>query len=112
MALKIRLRRQGRTNRPFYRLVVADSRSPADGKYVETIGWYNPLAHNEESELQVLPDRADYWLSMGAEPTDKAIALVKKAAPAVVAKHEEKALARRTKDAAKRKKRRQEAKTK
>lgn len=83
MALKIRLRQQGRTNRQTYRLVVADVRSPRDGKYVEMLGWYDPtLAANN---ISVDAERTSYWLSQGAEFTDQAKAIVKKAAPDVVA---------------------------
>lgn len=90
MALKIRLRRQGRRNRPFYRLVVADAQSPRDGKYVETIGQYNPLAHVEEEELKVLADRAEHWLSVGAQCTEKAAALIRRGAPEVMKAYEQK----------------------
>ena len=78
MSLKIRLRRQGKRNRPFYRLVVADSKSPRDGKYVEMVGWYNPFGKNDQEEVKVDIERISYWLSHGAQLTEKANTLVKK----------------------------------
>jgi small subunit ribosomal protein S16 len=82
MALKIRLRQQGRTNRQTYRLVVADVRSPRDGKYVEMLGWYDPtLAANNAS---VDAERTSYWLSQGAQFTDQAKSIVKQVAPELI----------------------------
>ena len=68
MAVKLRLKRGGAKQRPNYRIVAADSRSPRDGKFIETIGTYNPLP--EQSEIKVDEERALYWLSKGAQPTD------------------------------------------
>lgn len=68
MSVKIRLRRVGATKRPSYRLVVADSASPRDGRFIETVGHYNPLA--EPAEIVVKADRVQYWLSKGAKPTE------------------------------------------
>lgn len=110
MALKIRLRKQGRTNRPFYRLVVTDSRSPRDGKYIENLGWYNPQAHNDDSVVLVKGDRVMHWVEQGAQMTEKAEALVRREAPAVLKAQTERLVARRKKAGAKRKKRRQAAK--
>ena len=88
MALKIRLRQQGRSNRQTYRLVVADVRSPRDGKYVEMLGWYDPsLASNN---MCVNAERTSYWLSQGAEFTDQAKAIIKKVAPEVINDWQEK----------------------
>ena len=84
MAVKIRLRAQGCKNRVMYRLVAADSRAPRDGKYIENLGWYNPFAHNEEQQLNIKPDRIQYWISQGAQVSDKAVCLIKKLAPAIV----------------------------
>ncbi|WP_044882166.1 30S ribosomal protein S16 [Neochlamydia sp. EPS4] len=103
MALKIRLRQQGRHNRPFYRLVVADGRSPRDGKYVEAIGWYNPFATQVEQEFSLDAERAQHWLSQGAVLTDSAEALIKKSAPSLVRGLVDKKLALRAKYAVKRK---------
>lgn len=76
MAVKIRLRRMGSRGKPFYRLVVANSTSPRDGRFIETIGHYDP--RTEPPTIVVKADRASYWLGVGAEPTDTARALLKK----------------------------------
>lgn len=109
MALKIRLRQQGRNNRPFYRLVVADCRAPRDGKYVEAIGWYNPFASKTEQEFTFDAERAQHWLSQGAILTESAQALIKKTAPHLVRSLTEKKLANRAKVATKRKARKKAA---
>lgn len=70
MPVKIRLRRMGAKKRPFYRVVVADSRSPRDGRFIETIGTYNPLTNPPTTTLKA--DKAKYWLSVGAQPTEAA----------------------------------------
>ena len=74
--LKIRLRRMGAKKAPFYRIVVADSRAPRNGAFVEEIGYYNPLA--DPAELKVDNDRASHWVKSGAQPTDTVRALLKK----------------------------------
>jgi len=84
MALKIRLKRQGRRNQPFYRLIVADSRNPRDGRYVECLGWYNPREDKDENKLSLKGDRIEHWLNCGAILTEKAETLVKKGAPKVL----------------------------
>ncbi len=72
MALSIRLSRGGSKKRPYYRIVVADARSPRDGKYLEKIGTYNPLlAKDSDQRVQLDADRAKHWLSNGAQPTDR-----------------------------------------
>jgi small subunit ribosomal protein S16 len=77
LAVKIRLRRTGRKKQPSYRIVIADSRSPRDGKFIEVIGQYNPrqgdLAVNLETE------RVNYWLDSGAQPTDTVRSLLRRA---------------------------------
>ncbi len=83
MALVIRLRQQGRTNRKCFRLVVADKRSPRDGKYVEKLGWYDPFLQKEVNYVIDAP-RVQYWLSKGAEISERARALVAKVAPEVI----------------------------
>lgn len=75
--VKIRLRRTGKTKQPSYRLVVADSRSPRDGKFIEIIGHYNPV--RQPKVLEVKADRARYWLSVGAQPSDTVTHLLKRA---------------------------------
>ena len=72
MAVAIRLSRGGAKKRPYYRIVVADSRSARDGKYLEQIGTYNPLlAKDDEKRVQLNEDRAKYWLGVGAQPSDR-----------------------------------------
>ena len=76
--VKIRLRRVGRKNAPFYRILVADSQSPRDGKFIEIIGQYAPRQNNEGS-LQVDEARANHWLNLGAQPTDTVRSLLRRA---------------------------------
>ena len=76
----IRLSRGGAKKRPFYHLVVADGRSKRDGRYIERIGFFNPIAVGGEVKLRVDRARADYWLSQGAKPTERADQLLKQAA--------------------------------
>ena len=72
MSLKIRLARGGAKKRPFYSIVVADSRNPRDGRFIEKIGTYNPLlGRDDEKRVQYNDERAKYWLSKGAQPTDR-----------------------------------------
>ncbi len=72
MAISIRLARGGSKKRPYYKIVVADARSPRDGKFIEKIGNYNPLlAKDNEQRVQLDADRAKHWLSVGAQPTDR-----------------------------------------
>lgn len=76
MAVKIRLRRMGAKKAPFYRIVVADSRYPRDGRFIEEIGYYNPMV--EPSEIKVDSEKAKKWISNGAQPTDTVKELLKK----------------------------------
>ena len=76
MAVSIRLRREGAKNRPYYKVVVADSRSPRDGKFIEIIGTYDPKKPSYNSTINL--DRAEYWLSKGAQPSDTVRSLIKK----------------------------------
>ena len=76
--VKIRLARHGRIRRPFYRIVAATSSSPRDGKFLEILGTYNPVEKEESKELTLKLDRIDHWLSVGAQPTETARALIKK----------------------------------
>ncbi|MBV7260140.1 30S ribosomal protein S16 [Erythrobacter crassostreae] len=74
MAVAIRLSRGGAKKRPYYRIVVSDSRSPRDGKYLEQIGTYNPLlAKDDENRVKLDEDRAKYWLGVGATPSDRVL---------------------------------------
>jgi len=79
MPVKIRLRRTGAKHQPSYRIVVADSRSPRDGRFIEIIGHYNPR-HGEggQPELYINPDRALYWLDNGAQPSETAKSLLRR----------------------------------
>ena len=79
MAVSIRLRREGTTNRPYYKVVVADSRSPRDGKFIEIIGQYTPREKGGEGGLKVDEARANYWLGVGAQPTDTVRSLLRRA---------------------------------
>ena len=76
MAVKIRLRRMGAKKAPFYRVVVADSRYPRDGRFIEEIGYYNPLT--EPVTVKIDADKAKKWIANGAQPTDTVKALFKK----------------------------------
>lgn len=76
MAVSIRLRREGAKNRPYYKVVVADGRSPRDGKFIELIGTYDPKKAGHNSTLKL--DRIEYWLSKGAQPSDTVRSLIKK----------------------------------
>ena len=77
MAVKIRLRRVGAKDNPNYRIVVADVRSPRDGRFVEELGSYHPLQKKDEVRLKL--DRVDYWLGVGAKPTETVASFIKKA---------------------------------
>jgi small subunit ribosomal protein S16 len=72
----IRLRREGSLNNPYYKVVVADSRSPRDGKFIEIIGNYDPKKEGENFNLDL--DRAEYWLSVGAQPSETVLSIIKK----------------------------------
>jgi small subunit ribosomal protein S16 len=72
MSIKIRLARGGAKKRPFYRIVVADSRSPRDGRFIERIGSYNPMVgHDHPDRFKLDTERAKHWLGVGAQPTDR-----------------------------------------
>ena len=75
--VRIRLRRMGKTKQPSYRVVIADQRSPRDGKFIEIIGHYNPV--QQPKLLEIKGDRARYWLGVGAQPTDTVVRLLKQA---------------------------------
>lgn len=110
MALKIRLRQQGRSNRPFYRVVLADARSPRDGKYVEALGWYNPFESEDEKNLFLNLERVNHWIDQGAQISENVDSLLRRRAPAIVRVQTEKAVAHRAKALAKRKARKKEQK--
>src|SRR5215216_6365017 len=76
MAVSIRLRREGAKNSPYYKVVVADRRSPRDGKFIEIIGTYDPKKSGHNSTLNI--ERVEYWISKGAQPSDTVRSLIKK----------------------------------
>ena len=76
MSVKIRLKRMGMKKKPFYRVVVADSASPRDGRFIEEIGYYNPMT--EPATIKIDAEKAQTWLKNGAQPTDTARTLLKK----------------------------------
>ena len=75
--VKIRLRRMGAKKAPYYRIIVADSRSPRDGRFIEELGTYDPMAEGEQ-KLKVDVERAKYWIANGAQPTETVRGLLKK----------------------------------
>ena len=80
MSVSMRLSRGGSKKRPYYRIVVANSRAPRDGSYLEQIGTYNPLlAKDDENRTKLIEDRARYWLGVGAQPTDRVARMLDKA---------------------------------
>ena len=76
MAVKMRLKRMGAKKAPFYRVVVADSRSPRDGRFIDEVGYFNPLTN--PAEIQLDAEKAKKWISNGAQPTETVKALLKK----------------------------------
>ena len=75
--VSIRLARGGSKKRPFYHVVVSDSRSPRDGRYIERVGFFNPRASGQEEELRLDSARIDYWMSKGAKPSERVANLIK-----------------------------------
>lgn len=83
--VSIRLSRAGAKKRPFYHLVVTDSRNRRDGRYIERVGFYNPVGTEREENLRVDIERIDYWLSQGAQPSERVAALLKASRKAAAA---------------------------
>ena len=77
--VKIRLRRMGRKKAPVYRIVVADSKSPRDGKFIEIVGQYAPRATSDEQKLKIDVERVNYWMNVGAQPSDTVRSLLRRA---------------------------------
>ncbi|MCP5206138.1 MAG: 30S ribosomal protein S16 [Hahellaceae bacterium] len=75
----IRLSRGGSKKRPFYHLTVSDSRNPRDGRYIERVGFFNPLARGQEERLRIERERVEYWVGKGAQPSDRVKSLLKEA---------------------------------
>ena len=81
MAVRIRLKRMGRTHRPFYRISAMDSRSPRNGKDIERLGYYDPMVSEKDARVKLNNERIAYWLSVGARPTEKVKVLIDKYGP-------------------------------
>jgi small subunit ribosomal protein S16 len=79
MSLKIRLARAGAKKRPYYRIVVADSKCPRDGRYIEKIGTYDPLLPRDGDRVKLVEERIKHWLGVGAQPTDRVLRFLDKA---------------------------------
>lgn len=78
MAVRIRMKKMGRTHRPYYRICVMDARKPRDGKAIEEVGTYDPMRTNKGERVALKLDRVDHWLSVGAQPTEKVAVLIRK----------------------------------
>ncbi len=78
MAVKLRLMRLGRTHRSFFRLGAMDTRVPRDGRMIEQLGWYDPCASGDDKRMELNNERIEYWLSVGAQPTETVKNLLKK----------------------------------
>lgn len=102
MALKIRLWQQGCKNKLCYRVVVANSQAPRDGKYVESLGWFNPEAKTAEMKGTIHADRLMYWLSVGAQMSPTVAAVAKRTIPEVMKEYTKHCAERAEKKAAKR----------
>jgi small subunit ribosomal protein S16 len=85
----IRMARGGAKNRPFYNIVVADSRMPRDGRFIERLGFYNPKANEKEPGLRIALDRVAHWVSQGAKPSDAVKKLIKRGKAQLAGKPEE-----------------------
>ena len=78
MAVRIRMKKMGRTHRPYYRVCAMDQRSPRDGRVIEELGTYDPMCPETDARVTLKNDRIDYWLGVGAQPSDKVAVLIKK----------------------------------
>lgn len=78
MAVRLRMKRLGRTHRPFYRICAMDSREKRNGKAIEELGTYDPMVREKADRVKLNMERVDYWLSVGAQPTEKVAVLIKK----------------------------------
>ena len=93
MAVKIRLRRVGRKKSPMYRIVVADSKSPRDGRFIEIVGQYSPRASDDKA-VNLMADRIEYWLNVGAQPSDTVRSILRRSGM-LKARHELRVAAKR-----------------
>ena len=78
MSVRIRLKRMGRTHRPFYRVCAMDKRAPRNGRVIEELGYYDPMVKETDARAILQQERIDYWLGVGAQPSDKVAVLIKK----------------------------------
>lgn len=78
MAVRIRMKRMGRAHRPFYRICAVDKRAPRDGKVLEELGTYDPMVPETDARVQLNGERVDYWIGVGAQPSEKVAVLIKK----------------------------------
>ena len=78
MAVRIRMKKMGRRHRPFFRICAMDSRTPRDGRPIEELGIYDPMVQEKEERVKLNSERIRYWLSVGAQPSDKVAVLIKK----------------------------------
>ena len=78
MSVRIRLKKMGRTHRPFFRVCAMDQRSPRDGRVIEELGFYDPMCPETDARVQLKGDRVDHWISVGAQPSEKVAVLIKK----------------------------------
>lgn len=78
MAVRIRMKKMGRTHRPFYRICAMDSRSPRDGKAIEYLGTYDPFIKEKDARVSLKTERVDYWIGVGAQPSPKVAVLIRK----------------------------------
>jgi small subunit ribosomal protein S16 len=78
MAVRLRMKKMGRTHRPFFRVCAMDQRSPRDGRVIEELGTYDPMCPETDARVTLRADRVDYWISVGAQPSEKVATLIKK----------------------------------
>lgn len=103
MAVRIRMKKMGRRHRPFYRICIMDARTPRDGREIEVVGTYDPMVRDVDARVQFNLERVKYWLSVGAQPTEKVKILLKKYGPnGTRLKENQEALARLAEERARR----------
>jgi small subunit ribosomal protein S16 len=78
VAVRIRMKKLGRKHRAYFRIVAIDARQPRDGRIIEELGSYDPMVKNTDERVQLKPDRVKYWMSVGAQPSEKVAVLIKK----------------------------------
>ena len=78
MAVRIRMKKMGRKHRPFFRICAIDKRSPRDGRVIEELGYYDPMCKEKDARTILKADRVDYWISVGAQPSERCATLIKK----------------------------------